>query len=143
MKRIPFAMVLVSIILPMLISCTTTQHGLSISNVPNVSELYLRNAGTTDWIRVANIQDIDRSKFSDRVDIRVIDTYGAVYSRFNVPFDDENFTETNRMKYSGKGTKAMEIFMYIVMLAGIITFLALVDWEEKTQNAENAEKVQK
>jgi len=137
MKKIPFILVLISIIVPMLASCTTTHHGVSVINVPNINELYIRNAGTSNWIRISDIQDIDKSSFSNRVDIRVIDTNGVAYSKFNVPFDDAVFAETNREKYSGKGTFAAELFFALILVGGAITWIAMTGLpetdKEKTQ----------
>jgi hypothetical protein len=86
--------------------CTTTQHNVEISNVPNIREVYIRNAGTANWGAnlAGNLQDIDRSRFSDRVDVRVIDANGIVFSKLNVPFNDAAFVETSSERYIGTGT---------------------------------------
>jgi hypothetical protein len=78
--------------------CATSQYGVEISNVQNIREIYIRNAGTNNWgANIANnIQNIDKSRFSERVDIRVIDTNGFAYSNYNVPFGDAAFEETGK-----------------------------------------------
>jgi len=78
--------------------CASTRHGIEISNVLNIREIYIRNAGVANWgTNLAdNMQDIDKSGFLERVDIRVVDTNGVVYSRYNVPFDDAAFVETGK-----------------------------------------------
>jgi len=78
--------------------CATTYHGIEISNVPNIREIYIRNAGTTDWgTNIAhNMKNINKSEFSERVDIRVLDTNGVVYGKYNVPFNDAAFVETDK-----------------------------------------------
>jgi hypothetical protein len=75
--------------------CASTQHGIEINNVPNVREVYIRNAGTDDW-REVSANDIYRSVFSDMVDIKVIDANGFRYSRYNIPFDDAAFVMTGK-----------------------------------------------
>jgi hypothetical protein len=81
-----------------IIGCTTIEYSVEISNVPNISEINIRNAGTTIWDTdmVRNWQNIDKSKFSETVDIRVIDTNGIVYTKYNVPFGDDDFVETEK-----------------------------------------------
>jgi hypothetical protein len=78
--------------------CATTQYGIEISNVQNIREIYIRNAGTTNWGTniASNVQNIDKSIFSESVDISVIDTNGVAYSRYNVPFNDAVFVETDK-----------------------------------------------
>ncbi|WP_461255338.1 hypothetical protein [Treponema sp. R80B11-R83G3] len=78
--------------------CATTHHGIEISNVSNIREIYIRNAGTTNWgTNIASkIKDINKSEFSEMVDIRVIDTGGVVYSKYNIPFNDAVFVETSK-----------------------------------------------
>ena len=79
-------------------SCATTYHSVEIANVRNVREVYIRNAGSSSWGQnlAGNLQEIDRSKFSDRVDVRVVDTNGIVYSSHNVPFNDNAFVQANK-----------------------------------------------
>jgi hypothetical protein len=100
--RIPITVLLLAATLG---GCTTTRHSVEISNVPSIGEIYIRNTGTASWgSNIAkNIQDIDRSSFSERVDIRVVDTSGIVYSRNDVPFNEDAFVETREL-YSGTGT---------------------------------------
>ena len=111
-------MILIGIILSFA-GCTTIAHGVQISNVPNVSEVNIRNAGTTHWGTnlAANLTNIDRSRFSEQVDIRVVDTTGAVFSRYNVPFGDAEFVETYRRHFFGAGTNTA---------GGIITLTTLI-----------------
>jgi len=82
----------------MVAGCASTQYGIEVSNVLNIREINIRNAGAANWgANTASImQDIDRSRFSERVDIRVIDTNGVVYSKYNVPFNDAAFVETGK-----------------------------------------------
>jgi len=98
--------------------CASTQHGIEISNVRNLKEVYIRNAGTTNWGSniVNNLQNIDRSRFSERVDIRVVDANGVVYNKKNVPFDDPAFPETGK-------TSSMNIFAQGAILIGLVAGL--------------------
>jgi len=101
--------------------CTTTHHGIEIDNVRNVRELYIKNAGTNNWgSNLAGsslhfdrggapggaefgtvsgyLQRINKSHYSETVDIKVVDTNGIVYTKFNVKFNDESFVETKKIK---------------------------------------------
>ena len=82
-----------------LAGCTTTRYGLEITNVSrtDIREVYIRNSGTTHWGSniAGSMHNIDISRYSQRVDIRVVDTRGIVYSRHNVPF---NFVETGQTR---------------------------------------------
>jgi len=100
--------------------CKTTQHGIEISNVLNIKEFYIRNAGTANWgtDTVKNMQSLDKSRFSERVDIRVIDTNGVVYSKYNVPFDDAAFVETGK-------DSSISLFALIGLLVGTIVVTSL------------------
>ena len=82
------------------IGCATTQYDVAVSNVYGVREIYIRSAGTTNWgtNMAGNLQNIDRSKFSETVDIRVIDANGFVYSKYGVPFNDAAFVETDKTR---------------------------------------------
>jgi len=82
----------------MIAGCSYTKHIIEISNVSNIREIYIRNTGTTNWgtNTVSKIQDIDKSRFSDTVDIRVIDSNGIIYTKYNVPFNDAAFVETDK-----------------------------------------------
>jgi len=97
--------------------CATTRHGVEISNVSanNIKEVYIRNAGTTGWgsNMAGNLQNIDNSRFSQTVDIRVVDTSGVVYSKYNVPFGDAAFVETGK-------TSSMNPF---VLAGGLLVLL--------------------
>jgi len=97
--------------------CTTTKYHVEISNVRNISEIYIRNAGSISWgsNMVNNLNDIDKSRYSNRVDIRVVDSSGIVYSKLNVPFGDNAFIETDK-------TTSMNIYAIIGVLgvAGLI-----------------------
>jgi len=100
-KFFMFGMLVMVLVFGMSVSgCETTQHGVEISNVSanNIGEIYIRNAGTTNWgSNVAkNLQNIDKSIFSETVDIRIVDTNGIVYSKYNVPFDDAAFVEAGK-----------------------------------------------
>ena len=99
MKKLTSTMMLVCVITTAFTGCATRFYGIEVSNVPNVSRVYIRNAGTTGWgggIPRGNMQNIDTSGFSESVDIRVVDATGAVFSRYNVPFDTASFAVTNR-----------------------------------------------
>jgi len=78
--------------------CATTHYGLEISNVPYIKEVYIRNTGATNWGTniASNMQYIDKSRFSEKVDIKVLDANGIVYYKYNVPFNDAAFVETNK-----------------------------------------------
>ena len=82
------------------IGCTTTQYGVEISNVPitSIRAVYIRNAGATDWGNniAVNLNNIDRTRYSRTVDIRVVDTNGVVYSRYNIPFGDDAFIASGK-----------------------------------------------
>ena len=95
--------------------CAYTRYGIEISNVPHIREIYIRNAGTTNWGAniASDIRNIDKSKFSEMVDIRVIDANGVVYGKYNVPFNDAAFVETGK-------TRRMNPFLWIpIGLAGL------------------------
>jgi hypothetical protein len=98
--------------------CASTQHGVEISNVPNVRELYIRNAGTTDWgPNIANnMKNIDKSRFSEKVDVKVIDNNGIVYTKDNVPSD---FVETGK-------TSSMNDFALLLLAGGALVLLLTV-----------------
>jgi len=66
------------------------------------------------------MQDIDKSRFSEMVDISVIDTNGIVYSRYNVPFDDAAFVETDK-------TSSINPFaMGLLGAAGLVVLLLVM-----------------
>lgn len=97
MKKLTSTMMLVCVITTAFTGCATRFYGIDVSNVPNVSRVYIRNAGTTSWgASMSRLQYIDISGFSNRVDIRVVDTNGAVFSRYDVPFDAASFEVTRR-----------------------------------------------
>ena len=106
------------------LGCSTTQHSVAISNVPNVSEVYIRNAGTSNWgtNMAGGLQDIDKSRFSAKVDIRVIDTNGIVYNKYNVPFGDAAFVETSKNHYIGTGTSVLLGVIGAAMLGSALIF---------------------
>jgi len=103
------------------VGCATTKHGVEISNVSNVKEIYIRNAGATNWgANIANtMQDIDTSRFSEMVDIRVLDTNGVVYSRYNVPFNDAVFVETGK-------TSSMNLFASLGLSGALLVIVLLI-----------------
>ena len=113
-------LIAVLLLVIMLAGCATTQHSIEIANVPNVRELYTRNTGTTIWGPniAGNMQDIDRSRFSEMVDIRVVDTNGIVFSRHNVPFNDVAFVETDT-------THSTNMWVWIGLTGAIIAVLAI------------------
>jgi len=94
---------------------STTQHAVEISNVLDIKELNIRNAGSANWgtNNVKNMDNIDKSHFSENVDIRVIDSNGVVYSKYNVPFSNAAFVETGV-------THPMNIFGQLGLLAVLI-----------------------
>jgi len=102
--------------------CAYTRYGIEISNVPDIREIYIRNAGTTNWGTniASDMQDIDKSRFSEMVDISVIDTNGIVYSRYNVPFEDAAFVETDK-------TSSINPFaMGLLGAAGLVVLLLVM-----------------
>ena len=131
MEKSKFLMVrtlaLVLIFGMLFMGCATTQHDVEISNVRNIREIYIRNAGTTNWgaNMAGTLQDIDKSKFSDRVDIRVIDTNGIAYSKFDEPFDDAAF-EISKQHYYGTGSGVLLGFgIAALALLGVVISNAL------------------
>jgi len=101
--------------------CATSQHGVEISNVStsNIREIYIRNAGTTNWgsNMARNLQNIDKSRFSEKVDIRVVDINGVVYSKYDVPFDNAAFIETNKTStYNVYAMGALALGLLVVLL---------------------------
>jgi len=105
------------------VGCTTTQHGIEISNVPRdtISAVYIRNAGTADWGTniAANLSNINRTRYSQTVDIRVVDTGGVVYSRYDVSFDDAAFVETGE-------TSTINLFAATGLLGAVLLALWLI-----------------
>ena len=101
--------------------CTTTHHGIEISNVLIIKEVRIRNAGTTNWGAnlAGNLYDIDKSKYSETVDIRVIDSNGVVYSKYNVPFGDSNFVQTNQTRTVNQWTLAV-LGIIGLIIAGVV-----------------------
>ena len=118
-------MVALLLLVMMLAGCATTQYGIQITNV-QPSRLYIRNAGTTVWGSniVGNMQNIDRSLFSEMVDIRVVDAAGTVFTRQNVPFNDAAFVQTevtrsmNIWGWVGIGAVGLGALIAISALAG-------------------------
>jgi hypothetical protein len=101
------------------VGCATSRHSVEINNVRNISEIYIRNAGTTNWGNniVKDLQNIDKSRFSEMVDIRVLDTNGVVYSNYNVPFDDAAFVETNKTSsLNPYASGALGIALIVILL---------------------------
>ena len=95
--------------------CASTQHGIEINNVRNIREVYIRNTGTTNWgTNIVNtMQNIDISKFPERVDIRVLDTDGVVYSSYNVPFNEAVFVEAGQ-------TSSLNLFAQIGLMGVLV-----------------------
>ena len=127
MKNIFFIlrkMLSVLVLVVILVGCTTTQYGVEISNVQNIREIYIRNSGTANWGTnlVNNIQKIDRSKFSEWVDIRVIDANGIAYSRYNLSFNDAAFGESSVSRYMGVGTHILIAGVGIGVLIPLVIF---------------------
>ena len=129
------------------LGCATSYHGVEITNVSAVREIYIRNAGTTNWSSnlVSSLKDIDRSiffgekvdiglimslkgidksRFSDTVDIRVVDANGIVYSKYNVPFGNDAFEQRYKERYWGVGTivgyggVALLILTIVILIRG-------------------------
>ena len=132
MKKITSAMILVCVIATMFAGCTTTHHRVAIGNVPGVREINIRNAGTTSWGPNVAGENLDMSRFSGRVDIRVIDAQGVVHSRHDVPFDETAFALTSSERYMGVGTSA---FVLTLLLAALIPLLILGDFDSETEMA--------
>ena len=123
MKKITAMMVLIGIILTSFAGCTTTRYRVEVSNVHGIRELNIRNAGAAHWgMNLAGTRDnIDTSGFSDRIDIRVVDANGFVYSRYNIPFDAATFDVT-RESYTGVGTSILAVAVLIAGLAALFAF---------------------
>ena len=121
MKKIISVMVLISIIFTMFTSCATTYYVVEVSNVRNIREIYIRNAGTANWgaNMAGNLQNIDRSKFSDRVDVRVVDTNGIIYSKLNVPFNEAAFQVTDQ-------SSSVNSFLGLALLIGGIAAVSAI-----------------
>jgi hypothetical protein len=106
-----------------IVGCATTQYGLHISNVPraNISAVYIRNAGTTNWGNniVANLNNIDRTRYSQTVDIRVVDNRGVVYSKYDIPFNDSAFVESET-------TSSINLFAGLGLLGVGLAILYLI-----------------
>ena len=125
MKKITAAIVLIGIVVPMVTACrTTTTYTLAVRGVPNVRELYIRNAGSASWGAnlAGSINDIDISRFPRNVDIRVVDANGIVHSRYNIPFASA-FVETDsdsQMNLAGSLLGAVALLgLIIVMIANM------------------------
>jgi len=104
------------------VGCATTQHDVEITNVRNIREINIRNAGAAHWGPnfARHLQNIDISMFSETVDIRVVDTDGIVFSRYNVPFGDAAFqmvSRTSTINY---------LLLSILILTGGIAFAVFV-----------------
>jgi len=99
--------------------CATTRHGIEISNVQNVKGIYIRNAGTASW--GANIlgENIDKSRYSEMVDIKVVDANDIVYCKYNVPLNDAAFEETGK-------TSTMNLFAQVVLAGAIVVGILLI-----------------
>jgi len=104
----------------MSVGCATTQHNVEISNVQNIREIYIRNTGTTNWGNnmVKDLQNIDISKYSERVDIRVVDSNNIIYSKNNIPFSTASFVETN--KTSSFNTYALGGLGLVLLVVGLL-----------------------
>ena len=103
------------------VGCTTTHHNVEISNVQNIKEVTIRNAGTTNWGAnlAENLKDIDKSKYSETVDIRVIDSNGVVYSKYNVPFGDSDFVQTNQTRTVNQVTLAVLGTIVLIIVGAV------------------------
>jgi len=98
-KKIGWVILLNVIVFQMaFLGCKTTQHNVEITNVPNVREIYIRNTGTDSWSENLAGKNINKTDYSERVDIRVIDANGLVYSKTNVSSADNDFVESSRMR---------------------------------------------
>ena len=82
------------------LGCATSQHGIEFSNVSaaNLREVYIRNAGSNSWgsNMVRELDNIDRTRFSSTVDMRVVDNNGIVYTKYGVSLGDSAFIETEK-----------------------------------------------
>jgi len=125
MKKIVTTMILVSIIVPMFTACrTTTAHAVGVRGVPNVRELYIRNAGTASWGAnlAGTINDIDVSRFPGNVDIRVVSTDGVVHSGYNIPFASAFVQTDSRSEMNTAG----EVLGILAFLGGLIALLVVL-----------------
>ena len=101
--------------------CAISRYGIEIDNVKNIKAIYIRNAGTTDWgyNMLSDMKNITKSKFSEMVDIKVLDTNGVVYSKYNVSFNDTAFVE------SGK-TSSLNLFAQLGLAGALVAVLFLM-----------------
>jgi len=101
--------------------CSTTYYSVEVSNIPNIREIYIRNAGTTEWGAnlVRTLNNIDKSIWSERVDIRVVDTNGIVYSKHNIPFNDAAFIVTDE-------SSTINPFFGLVLLLGSLLIISAI-----------------
>ena len=102
------------------VGCSTTYHSVEISNVRNIKEIYIRNAGETHWGINLVGRNIDISRFSDRVDVRVVDNDGIAYSKFNVPFNEAAFEVTDQH------STINPFFGLVLLLGGILILSAVI-----------------
>jgi uncharacterized protein YceK len=109
---------------------TTRQHQINFESAQgriSVSEVYIRNAGTSDWgLNLArDLHNIDRrSMFSDMVDVRVVDHSGFVYSKYNVPFNNDAF-EINRTSHLNVFGSYAYSALYYLIIAAVLAGLTL------------------
>ena len=98
----------------------------------NTREVFIRNTGTTDWgpNMAWNLQNIDKSKYSARVDIRVVDTDGIVYSKYDVPFDNAAFVVTRK----NEEANFAGLFLYSLAPIAVLGILALIVSAARGQN---------
>jgi len=118
-------MVLLCITVPMFTACRTTiAHVVEVSGVPNVRDLYIRNAGTASWgANLAGvINDIDVSRFPGNVDIRVVGTDGVVHSRYNIPFASAFVYTDSRSESNAVG----DTLGILALLGGLVGLIALL-----------------
>jgi len=95
--------------------CATNHYSIYISNA-DTREVQIRNSGTTDWIVAKNLHDFDISGFSERVDIRVVDRDGLVYTKYDIPFARKDFEEISKEYYQGIGTNVLLAVLAIPVL---------------------------
>jgi len=119
------AVILLCITVPMFTSCrTTTAYAVGVRGVPNVRELYIRNAGTASWGAnlAGSINDIDVSRFPGNVDIRVVGTDGVIHSRYNIPFASAFVQTDSRSEANAAGN----LLGALALLGGLIALLAVL-----------------
>ena len=114
-------MILLSIIL-LFTGCATTYYSVEVVKPQgaDIKEFYIRNTGTTNWgeaIKGSEITNFDRKKYPNFVDVRVIDSSGIIYSKYNVSLDEQDFTVVNEKSHMNKVIKTILLLPFYLLWA--------------------------